>query len=213
LPKRPSFPVLQAILDADASTAAGWEVSDLARAFLDGGATFIQLRAKQMPAGRFLELCDRIVMAAESYKATLIVNDRVDLAVMSGAGGAHVGQDDLQPKAARDLLGSERILGYSTHTVPQLRAALAQPISYVAIGPVFGTRSKETGYDPVGLELVGEAARLALDVPVVAIGGITLETAPRVLAAGASCVAVIGDLLATDDPKGRITAYGKALGL
>jgi thiamine-phosphate pyrophosphorylase len=86
-------------------------------------------------------------------------------------------------------------------------------VSYVAVGPVFGTTSKVTGYDAVGLELVAEASRLARGLPVVAIGGITLDTAPAVLAAGASCVAVIGDLVAGGDPRGRITAYRRALGL
>ena len=208
-----SFPSLQAILDVDASVAAGWSVQDLAAAFLDGGATFIQIRAKALPAGAFLQLCDHVVRAAAPYAAAVIVNDRVDLAIMSGAGGVHVGQDDLAPKAARQLLGEEKIVGYSTHDAAQVTAALAEPVSYVAVGPVFGTQTKATGYDPVGLGLIAEASRLARGLPIVAIGGITLETAPRVLEAGASCVAVIGDLLAGGDPAGRITAYRRALGL
>lgn len=206
-------PVLQAILDVDAAASAGWAAPDLAAAFLDGGATFIQLRGKQLPSGKFLTLCDHVVRAAAAYGAAVIVNDRVDLAVMSGAQGAHVGQDDLAPKDARALLGADAIVGYSTHDVNQVTAALDEPISYVAVGPVFGTTSKVTGYDAVGLELVAEASRLARGLPVVAIGGITLETAPQVIAAGASCVAVIGDLLAGGDPTGRIAAYRRVLGL
>ena len=204
---------LHAILDVDASAKAGWDVPDLARMCLDGGATFLQVRAKRLASGPFLDLCDHIVRAAGPYGATVVVNDRADLARMSAAAGVHVGQDDLAPKAARDLLGDDAIVGYSTHSIQQVEAALAEPVSYIAVGPVFGTRSKATGYDPVGLTLVGDAARVSRARPIVAIGGITLESAPRVLAAGASAVAVLGDLLVGGDPKGRIAAYGRALGL
>jgi thiamine-phosphate pyrophosphorylase len=148
---------------------------------------------------------------AEAYQCTIVVNDRVDLAAMSGAAGVHVGQDDVPPAAVRRILGAQAIVGYSTHTVEQIEAAARQPISYLAIGPVFGTRTKETGYDAVGLERVREAVRRAGGIPVVAIGGITLETAPDVIAAGASGVAVIADLLAGGSPERRVAAYLKDL--
>jgi thiamine-phosphate pyrophosphorylase len=171
------------------------------------------LRAKQLPSGRFLTLCDRVVRAAEPYRAAMIVNDRADLAALSRAAGVHVGQDDLAPEAARALVGESAIVGLSTHTPEQIESALAQPITYLAIGPVFGTTSKDTGYTAVGLDMVKTAARLSRGMPVVAIGGITLETAPAVIEAGASCVAVIGDLVAGGDPRGRIAAYIRTLGL
>lgn len=174
---------------------------------------FIQIRAKRLPSGRFLALCEKVVRAAEPYGATVIVNDRVDLAAMSHAAGVHVGQDDLAPAAARDLMGEAAIVGYSTHSAEQVEAAIREPISYVAVGPVFGSVTKDTGYAAVGLELVRAAARLARGLPVVAIGGITLDTAPAVLEAGASCVAVIGDLLAGGDPRGRVAAYVRTLSL
>lgn len=206
------FPRLHAILDVGVASAAGWDPLDLARAFLDGGAALVQVRAKQLPPGRFLQLCDRVVGAATAAGAVVVVNDRVDLARMSGAAGAHVGQDDLAPAAARQLLGPDAIVGYSTHTLAQIEAAVAEPVSYIAVGPVFGTRTKATGYDAVGLELVAAAAQRARGLPVVAIGGITLDTAPAVLAAGASAVAVISDLLAGGDPARRVAAYLRALG-
>jgi thiamine-phosphate pyrophosphorylase len=109
------------------------------------------------------------------------------------------------------MLGPNAIIGYSTHTVAQIDAALLEPVTYLAVGPVFGTRSKDTGYGPVGLELVGEAARRAGAMPVVAIGGITLDTAPQVLAAGATSVAVISDLLVGGDPAARVRGYVQAL--
>jgi thiamine-phosphate pyrophosphorylase len=200
-------PPLHAILDVDASVQARWDPVDLAKAFLDGGAPLIQIRAKHLPSGPFLDLCDQVVRAAAGYHAAIIVNDRADLALMSGAAGVHVGQDDLPPAAARHLLGADAIVGFSTHTLAQVEAAVLEPVTYVAVGPVFGTRTKETGYEAVGLELVAQAARSARGLPVVAIGGITLETAPAVIEAGAAAVAVIADLLTDGDPAGRVRRF------
>ena len=202
---------LHAILDIDAAARAGWEPLDLARALLDGGAPLIQLRAKQLASGPFLDLCDRVVGLARTHGASVVVNDRADLARLSGAAGVHVGQDDLAPQDARNLLGPDAIVGLSTHTLAQVRLAAEEPVTYVAVGPVFGTTTKATGYDPVGLTLVSDAARLIHPRPVVAIGGITLDTAAQVVAAGASAVAVIGDLLTGGDPAGRVRAYLAAL--
>jgi thiamine-phosphate pyrophosphorylase len=183
----------------------------LARAFLDGGATLIQLRAKQLGSAAFLELVDAALRAASLYHANIIVNDRADIALMSGAAGVHVGQDDLPPSAARRLLGDGAQVGLSTHSVPQVERALREPISYLAVGPVFGTRSKDTGYAAVGLDLVSSAARMTGELPVVAIGGITLPNARSVIEAGATCVAVISDLLDGNDPRGRTKAFLQAL--
>jgi thiamine-phosphate diphosphorylase len=184
----------------------------LAQAFLDGGAPLIQIRAKQLASAPFLDLCDAVVKAAEGYRVPIIVNDRADLALMSRAAGVHVGQDDLPPVAARRLLGPEAVIGYSTHTEEQIEAAVREPVTYVAVGPVFGTRSKETGYKAVGLRLVMHAVRVSGGVPIVAIGGITIETAASVIDAGAAGIAVISDLLA-GDARARVAAYCRTLGL
>ena len=205
------LPRLQAIVDADVAAAAGWSVVDLARTYLDGGARFLQLRAKALPSARFLEVCDAVVALSREAGALVIVNDRVDLAKLSSASGVHVGQDDLPVAATRALLGEEAIIGFSTHSVAQVQAALPQPSSYIAVGPVFGTRTKDTGYEAVGLRLVAEAAQVCGERPVVAIGGITLDNAPSVIETGASCVAVIGDLLAGGTPEERVRAYCRAL--
>jgi thiamine-phosphate pyrophosphorylase len=203
---------LHAIVDVDVAARATWTPLDLARAYLDGGARFLQVRAKQLPSSTFLDLCDEIVRLAVPYDAVVIVNDRADLAVMAKAHGVHVGQEDLAPAHARRLVGPERIVGYSTHTVAQIEAAVAEPISYLAVGPVFGTTTKNTGYSAVGLDLVATAARLAKGIPVVAIGGITIDTAESVLQAGATSVAVIGDLLAQGNPQVRVAAYLQRVG-
>jgi thiamine-phosphate pyrophosphorylase len=156
-------------------------------------------------------LCDAVVKAGSSYGAVVIVNDRADLAGMAGAAGVHVGQDDLPPKLARQLLGRDAIIGCSTHTVSQMDAVLREPISYMAVGPVFATHTKDTGYQAVGLQLVSTAARLARPMPVVAIGGVTLQNAKSVIDAGAACVAVVTDLLASNDPSARTMAYLQSL--
>jgi thiamine-phosphate pyrophosphorylase len=146
---------------------------------------------------------------AESYAAIVIVNDRPDLALMAKASGVHVGQEDLPPARVRSLLGRDAVIGFSTHTSDQIERASEEPVDYIAIGPVFGTRTKETGYDAVGLAQVTLAARRSKGLPVVAIGGITLDRAASVWAAGASSVAVISDLLEGGDPAGCVRAYLK----
>ena len=171
----------------------------------------IQIRAKCLASAPFLDLADRLVDVAAAAGAAVIVNDRADIARMSGAAGVHVGQDDLAPRDARAIVGPDAIVGYSTHTIEQVRAAHGEPVSYIAVGPVFGTNTKDTGYQAVGLDLVSAAANAAGPVPIVAIGGIKLENARSVLEAGAAAVAVISDLLTGGDPQGRIAAYLQAL--
>jgi thiamine-phosphate pyrophosphorylase len=141
------------------------------------------------------------------------VNDRADIARLASATGVHVGQDDLAARDVRRIVGDAAIVGLSTHTPEQMDAAVREPVSYVAVGPVFGTSSKHTGYDAIGLEAVRDAARraAAANLPLVAIGGVTVERAPEVITAGAASVAVISDLLATGDPEARVRAYVRAL--
>lgn len=160
-------------------------------------------------------MCEEVVARAHPAGAIVIVNDRADIARLSGADGVHVGQDDLEPAGVRRILGGSAVIGISTHSARQVRAACAQPVDYVAVGPVFGTATKDTGYRSVGLELIGEAAAIASECdeskPIVAIGGITLERAPDVIDAGATSVAVISDLLATGNPEARVREYMRAL--
>jgi len=159
-----------------------------------------------------LDVARAIVERARPLEAFVVVNDRPDIALLAGAAGVHVGQEDLPPRACRIVLGEAAMVGWSTHTPPQVAAALDEPISYLAIGPVFATQSKTTGFDPVGLVGVAAAAGQArvAGCPVVAIGGITLDSAPRVVAAGAAAVAVIGDLIAPD-PAVRVRQFLAAL--
>jgi thiamine-phosphate pyrophosphorylase len=173
--------------------------------------TLLQLRAKQAPAGWLLDVTCQILRRAERDPAAqIIVNDRADVARIAGAHGIHVGQDDLPVAAVRAIVG-DRIVGSSTHTGEQLDRALAENVSYVAIGPVFETATKNTGYRPVGVTRVREVVASAAGRPVVAIGGITLDRVAAVVDAGAGAVAVIGDLLATGDPAARARDYLRRL--
>jgi thiamine-phosphate pyrophosphorylase len=210
-----AVPPLNAIVDADSAALAGWPLIDLAAAYLNGGATFLQLRAKSMASGQFLETAAAIAELTRGVAGgILVVNDRADVARLAGASGVHVGQDDLAPAAVRSIVGPSLRVGVSTHTASQLEAALREPVDYVAIGPVFSTATKDTGYGPIGLDQVRAAARAAkaAGLPLVAIGGITLERAVEVVDSGAASVAVIGDLLATGNPEARVREYVMRLG-
>lgn len=188
----------------------------LAEACLAGGARFLQIRAKQSPSGALLQICEQVMALARPAGAAVIVNDRADIARLSQADGVHVGQDDLDPADARRILGGFAVIGLSTHSIEQARAAARAPVSYIAVGPVFATSSKVTGYDAVGTALVREVRDLldtaGVDTPIVAIGGITLERAPDVIRAGAASVAVISDLLSGGDPAARVRDYLRTLG-
>jgi thiamine-phosphate pyrophosphorylase len=206
------LPRFYAIVDVDVCARVGREPAAVARGLLSAGVTCLQLRAKSWESGPMLDLARALV--AEAGSALVIVNDRADVAAMAGASGVHVGQHDLAPADARRVVGPDVIVGLSTHTDEQLRAALTEPVSYVAIGPVHATATKDTGYDPIGLEGVRGAARLARErgLPLVAIGGITLERAPDVISAGADSVAVAADLLQGGDPAARAGEFLRALG-
>lgn len=166
----------------------------------EGGARVVQLREKHLSPREFYAEVLEALRVARSFGAKLIINDRADVALAVGADGVHVGQDDVPPEAVRALLGGGKIVGCSTHSVEQASEAARLPIDYIAIGPVFDTSSKENPDPVVGLEGIRRVRAAIGDVPLVAIGGITAETARSVLMAGADSVAVIGALVATSEP-------------
>jgi thiamine-phosphate pyrophosphorylase len=158
-----------------------------------GGATLLQYRNKKGQAREMLDHA-RALRAAVGKRATLIMNDRADLCLAADFDGLHVGQDDLSPNTARAIIGEHRWLGVSTHNPEQLRTAGNTSCDYVAIGPIFDTRSKEKPDPVVGLEGIRKARELTAK-PLVAIGGITRGTARSVIEAGADSVAIISDLV------------------
>lgn len=184
-------------------------------ALLRAGVKLLQYRYKGGFDRAHFDECARLAAASRQTGAVFIVNDRADVAVMCGADGVHVGQDDLPPEAVRSVIGAGQgramIVGYSTHNEAQVREAAALPVDYVAIGPVFATATKENPDPVVGLAGVA-AARRATDRPLVAIGGITRENALAVLAAGADSVAVVRDLVAAPDIEESARDFLRRLG-
>jgi thiamine-phosphate pyrophosphorylase len=161
------------------------------------GIKLIQIREKLASPREFYEQAMAAMEVARELKIKIIINDRVDIALAVGAAGAHVGQDDISPEAARQILGPEAIIGFSTHNVDQAVAAASLDIDYLAVGPIFNTRSKESPDPVVGLEQLSSISNRVGDLPVVAIGGITQAKLPSVLKAGATACALISDLWAS----------------
>jgi thiamine-phosphate pyrophosphorylase len=166
---------------------------------IDGGAKLIQLRSKDTPALDFFEDAKKAVELAHLHDARIIINDRVDVALAVKADGVHLGQTDLPPVEARKVLGTNAIIGYSTHSADQAADARSHAVDYIAIGPVFPTATKENPDSVVGLDGVRDARKVVENFPLVAIGGITLGSASEVIAAGADSVAVIGELVSRGD--------------
>jgi thiamine-phosphate pyrophosphorylase len=196
------------IIDTEACRRARVDPVALAEGCLAGGARILQLRDKRSSSAGFLTLADALIPRVRRAGAALVVNDRVDIALLSGADGIHVGQEDLTPAEVRRVYAAS-IIGLSTHDPSQIDAALETEATYVAVGPIFATSTKETGYSARGLDLVRYAA--GRGKPVIAIGGITLARAPEVADAGASGIAVITDLLSGGDPEARTRQFIAAL--
>ena len=181
----------------------------LAEALFAGGARLVQVRNKKAGAREFLSQVERILSFAPS-DGRVIVNDRVDVALLAGAAGVHLGQTDLPPAAARQILGPGRIIGFSTHNLEQAVEADSLPVDYIAVGPVFETSTKDNPDPVVGVEKLAMICR-AVKKPVVAIGGMTLDNAKAALGAGAASVAVIRDLLAHEDVAQRTRMFERGL--
>ena len=190
----------------DTRQGSGRDHVEMARAALVGGAEMIQLRDKTRSLRELLPQACAIRLLCRSHGALFIVNDRLDLALAAEADGAHVGQEDFPAAQARGLLGPGRILGVSTHSLAQAQAAQATGADYIGFGPIFATGTKNTGYTPRGLEAL-RAIRQAVSLPILAIGGITLENVTAVIAAGATAPAVISAVVATPDVAAAAAAF------
>lgn len=175
------------------------ETVRIVEAALQGGVSVVQLRKKSMPMGEQYAIALELRRLTELHDALLIINDHADIAVAADADGVHLGQDDLPPEAVRALPGfAGRLIGRSTHSVAQARAAMTAGVDYVAVGPVYATPTK-AGRAPVGTGLVSAVAEIA-DRPFVAVGGIDRENAPAVINAGAGAIAVVRAIYDETDP-------------
>lgn len=195
-----SLPPLYAILDPEQTR--GRSAEPVLRELLGGGAKIIQLRAKKISARIFLELACNVRELTRAHSCRLIINDRVDVALACGADGVHLGQDDLPLQAARKLLPA-KIIGISTHDLEQARQAEDGGADYIGFGPMFGTTTKETDYTARGVEMLREI-RKAVQIPIVAIGGITEANAIEVWQAGTDSAAIISDILAAEDITAKV---------
>lgn len=194
-----ALPPLDVYVILDRGAAGGRDLVDLAGVLLEAGVRWLQLRDKQAGARELLVLARRLNIRVEAAGGVLVVNDRPDVAVLAGARGVHLGQDDLPVPEVRRLWPA-LLVGVSTHDVAQARQAQADGADYVAVGSVFPTTSKG-GFELVGLDTL-RGVRAEVRVPLVAIGGITLSRVPAVVAAGADGVAVISAVTGAPDPGG-----------
>jgi thiamine-phosphate pyrophosphorylase len=185
---------------------------EIIRELVRGGARLVQVRDKETPARELLLDLQRCVEFADKHGVLIIVNDRCDLALSSGAGGIHLGQEDLPPLAARSILGAKKIIGFSTHNLAQVKRSLGMPVSYIGFGPIFGTSTKLSINPTMGVMKLRRVCRQS-SKPVVAIGGIHLSQIADVLAAGAASAAVISDLMNAQNLARRMEEFlAKATG-
>ena len=195
MPSRMSKFVLPKIYPITDVHASGISHAEQVEKLIHGGANFIQIREKYSSPRDFYESAEKALNIAGKHNALIIINDRVDIALASKADGVHLGQDNLPPEHARRILGESAIIGFSTHSAEQAIEALSLPIDYIAIGPIFPTKTKKNPDAPLGLAGLTRVREAVGNFPLVAIGGIRAENLAEVFNAGADSVAIIGDLI------------------
>ena len=195
------IPIIYPIIDSSLVTLDN--IGKTAEAIIDGGAKILQLRAKSLSSKEFLETALIIRKITKDKGTVFIVNDRVDIALLTDADGVHLGQGDLPVKEARRLLGNNKIIGYSTHNLREALEAVRLPVDYISFGPIFPTKTKEDVQTPKGLKLLSEV-RKAVEIPIVAIGGITETNMVHVLKEGVEGVAMISEILTVKDISQKI---------
>ena len=202
------FPRLYAILDP--SKLKSISELDAARRLLEAGVKLIQYRDKHASSRKLFITAMRLAEIVNDAGGKLIVNNRLDITLLAKASGIHVGQEDMPVESARSLLGETAMIGLSTHTLRQVEEGEKTSANYLAFGPIFPTSSKEKPDGVVGLKGMEKVLEVTTK-PLVAIGGITLENATEVLAAGADSVAVIQDLIGVEDIGKRAGRYLQTL--
>lgn len=208
-PRRVPFPGgLYVILDP--AIAGSLSLHDFVRMALDSKVRTFQLRMKTMETRAFFEMAAALCPLVQSGGGAFIVNDRCDVALAVGADGVHLGQEDLPLADARAILGGEKLIGISTHTLGQALEAEAGGADYIGFGPIFPTTTKENPDPVVGVAGLREV-RARLRIPIVAIGGITVRNAAEVMAAGADAVAAVSAVLAATDPEAALWELLKAV--
>lgn len=184
----------------DRRAAGGRDLLGIVEASIKNGATLVQLREKILPTGEFVSFGTKLHAITSNYNVPLIVNDRIDVALAINAEGVHVGQDDMPAELVRKLIGPDKIIGVSTHSVEQAKKAEKDGADYIGVGPVFATQTKPDA-EPIGLKTLQDIAA-TVKLPKVGIGAVTRNNAQQVLDAGADGIAVISAIIGADDVAG-----------
>jgi len=187
-------------LITDRTRTRGRDLIEEVEAALAGGADAVQLREKDIEAHDLLELALRLKQACGRHKAKLLINDRIDVALAARADGVHLPATSFHPADARQLLGLDTLIGVSTHSCDEVRRAVASGADFVVFGPVFETDSKRQYGAPQGIEKLTEVCA-TVAAPVVAVGGINADNIGSVRRAGAHGAAIIGAIIAADEPR------------
>ena len=187
-------------LVTDRGLSMGRDIEWIVEESVKGGATMVQLREKDCPTGKFVDLAVRLMAVLSPYGVPLIINDRVDVALASGADGVHIGQSDMPYGMARKMLGPDRIIGLSVENMDDVRETNSLDVDYIGVSPVFSTPTKTDTAVPFGLEGLRKAVELSVH-PVVAIGGMNESTAAGVMASGADGIAVVSAIVSSDSPR------------
>ncbi len=184
----------------DRAAAQNRPLVDIVKQAVEGGATMVQLREKEAQEKDFVRLGLKLLIVLQPSAVPLIVNDNLTVALLIGAAGLHIGQNDMPVAEARIKLGQDKILGVSVSTVAEALTAQKDGADYLGVGPVFATNSKQDAGEPIGLERLREIAE-AVSIPVIAIGGINTDNAASVIEAGAGGIAVISAVMAAENPR------------
>lgn len=191
---------LKLYLVTDRGLAGDRAIEEIVRESVEGGATMVQLREKDIDTREFIELAMNLKKVLEPYGVPLIINDRVDVALAADADGVHIGQSDMPYPIARRLLGPDRIIGLSVENFGQIEEANALDVDYIGVSPVFATPTKTDTAEPFGLEGLRKAVRMSVH-PTVAIGGMNERTAAEVMAYGTDGIAVVSAIVCASDPR------------
>lgn len=188
----------------------GRSLEEVAGALLGAGVRILQYREKKMHSGEMLEQCRLLRRLTEEAGACFIVDDHVDLAVLSNADGVHVGQGDIPVPDVRALMGTEKIIGLSTHVPQEALDAIKVGADYIGVGPIFATQTKEDVCAPVGYNYLEWVAQ-NISLPFVAIGGIKKHNIAEVAAHGAPCCALVSELVGAKDIAAQVAAVRAAM--
>ena len=183
---------------------------ELARLAINGGADTIQFRQKSGSTREMIQVAKQMKQLCANNGVTFIVNDRLDVAIAAEADGVHLGQDDFTIPLARKLLGEDVIIGGSASTMEEARVCLSEGADYVGFGPVYPTTSKDDANPVTGIPMLKQVVE-AIPLPIIVIGGVSVENVPEVIGAGAHGIAVISAVCCQEDPEQATRALHRAL--